>query len=190
MKCLKHRNETFWVVIGVENRLMGLEKTRKTRERIKPASCEWCPARFHVSIARDAKMAPRRSCLLKCQSIKWGSTLMLWLTQGTCKARLIAGIPMAFQRTEKLKQCYILALLLFGWRSHHGTDGDLTVSIASSKHFLKTLDSHIIERCGKVSRLGYISGIWVLPGIRLGISSLMFWNAARSMSNSNIFVFL
>ena len=63
---------------------------------------------------------------------------------------------MTFQRTEKSKQRQILALLLLGWRSHQGTDGDLQLSVASSKHFLKNLDWHIIEICWKVSRLGYI----------------------------------
>ena len=65
-------------------------------------------------------------------------------------------LPMAFQRTEMSKQCHSLALLLFGWRSHQGTDGDLKFSVARRKDFSKILDWHIIEICWKLSRLGCV----------------------------------
>ena len=69
---------------------------------------------------------------------------------------------MDFQKAEKSKQCHILALLLFGWRSHEGINGDLTFNIVSSKHFLKNLDWHVIEICRKVSQAETVFDILVL----------------------------
>ena len=54
---------------------------------------------------------------------------------------MIVDQPMAFQKTEKSKQCHILAASLFGCRSHQGIERDLKFSVASSKHFFKKFRS-------------------------------------------------
>ena len=60
-----------------------------------------------------------------------------------------------FSKNREVEMSHFRAVVI-RWRSHRRTDGDLKFSIASSKHFLKNLDGHIIEIYRKVSRLGYV----------------------------------